>query len=193
MRCEHCPAMQNVGGYEYPEYQCVVQDEDNIQEFKDGGDGCRLRLSTIEKRLARLDEETRQMYAEEDRRYILTCEIESNLAMRNMCIDVMKHAIGLTGSCSKRHHFYRRHGKLFYKPWRNYYATSRSTNVYPAWKKLHYTGLATCSSKDDTPYWEEQDMKETLYYSVTPKGLKWLQEQMEKENCEAVFIHGAEK
>lgn len=193
MRCEHCPAMQNVGGYEYPEYRCVVRDEDDIREFKSGGEGCLLRPPTIEKRLARLDEETRRMYAEEDRRYILTCEIESNPAMRTMCIDAMKHAIGLTGSCSQRHRPYRRHGKLFYKPWRNYYATSRSTKVYQAWKKLHYTGLAACSSADDVSRLEEQDMQETLWYTVTPKGLKWLQAQLEKDNGEAVFIRGVEK
>lgn len=193
MRCEHCPAMKNVGGYEYPEYQCVVQDEDNIQEFKDGGDGCRLRLSTIEKRLEENAEMEARMYEGIGEWYVLKNEIEAVPEMRNTCIDAMKHAIGLTGSCSQRHRPYRRHGKLFYKPWRNYYATSRSTKVYQAWKKLHYTGLATCSSADDVSCWEEQDMKETLYYTVTPKGLKWLQEQLEKEHGEVVFIHGAEK
>lgn len=41
MKCERCPALTNVGKYEYPEYSCCLIDDDEIIDFKDGSCGCR--------------------------------------------------------------------------------------------------------------------------------------------------------
>ncbi|MGX8835292.1 hypothetical protein ACWG0P_13915 [Amedibacillus sp. YH-ame6] len=41
MKCDNCPALTNVGTYEYPEYGCYLVDDDDVVEFKDGSLGCR--------------------------------------------------------------------------------------------------------------------------------------------------------
>ena len=120
--------------------------------------------------------------------YVLTHEIEEDPEMLRRCVSVIKHAIGLTNTSTRYH----RHGKAFFKPLRNYYATTRGTVDYPAWKKLRFCGLATCDSADDRPYWQEQDMEEMLYYHVSPKGLEWLEKQMAADG-ETLYIHGSEK
>ena len=193
MRCENCPALVNVGGYEYPEYECCIQSEENIRTFRDGTEGCLLPLKSIQKRKEKYEDELDQCYDGISEWYVLKHEIEEDEEMLKRCIDVMQHALGMTGSCSQKHRPYHRHGKLFYRPWRNNFATTRAAADYKAWKKLHFCKLATCNSKDDTPYWEEQDMQEMLYYTVSPTGMKWLQEQLQKQNNEPIFIHGAEK
>ena len=40
------------------------------------------------------------------------------------------HCIGMVGSCSHRHKPYRRHGRTFYRPWRNYFRTFANSETW---------------------------------------------------------------
>ena len=58
-----------------------------------------------------------------------------NLVLTERHIKAMKHCIGLDQKKP-----YTRHGKLFYKPWRNYYATGPECDGVDIWIDLekHY-------------------------------------------------------
>ncbi|MEG0365541.1 MAG: hypothetical protein RR585_01805 [Coprobacillus sp.] len=57
MKCENCIALENVGTYEYPEYDCIFG-EDYAIEFKDCTCGCRrTSLKRLEKDIKRLRQE----------------------------------------------------------------------------------------------------------------------------------------
>lgn len=75
------------------------------------------------------------------------------------------HCIGMVGSCSQRHKPYRRHGKLFYRPWRNYFTTPAPS---PVWDELCGHGYADHGvvHEHGVTYW------------VTRAGLDWLGEQL---------------
>lgn len=73
--------------------------------------------------------------------------------------DIM-HCIGMTGSRS--HKPYTRHGKKFFKPWRNYFAEAAPNSE---WDALVERGYA-----------RRRDRRETfgdVTYNITPDGLKW--------------------
>lgn len=73
------------------------------------------------------------------------------------------HAIGLDG----RHHPYHRHGKLFYKPWRNGFAELEGTRTYDTWKSLEHAGLARS-------YIDHRHRFPHTIFSLTRAGLDWL-------------------
>lgn len=80
----------------------------------------------------------------------------------NTYIALASHAIGLD---SKKP--YKRHGKLFYRPYRNYYFAS--ANYREAWETLVNAGYAERGKKlncGGRVYW------------LTRKGLDWLGEQL---------------
>lgn len=79
---------------------------------------------------------------------------------KNILIDYASHAIGLD---YKRP--YTRHGKKFYKPYRNYYDTFTSDEVWLELEKLGYAksyGLKVI------------DGREHISFELTRKGLDWL-------------------
>lgn len=71
-------------------------------------------------------------------------------------IELSKHAIGLDYKTP-----YKRHGKLFYKPYRNYYATVIEDKV---WTELAANGYAEH---------DEPNEHGTIFW-LTNKGLEWL-------------------
>lgn len=71
-------------------------------------------------------------------------------------ISAAKHAIGLDYKNP-----YTRHGKKFYKPYRNYFGTLLND---PIWTELAETGYAA----HDEPF------ENMVMYWLTEKGLKWL-------------------
>lgn len=86
------------------------------------------------------------------------------------------HCIGLNDSCSHRHRPYTRHGRKFYRPWRNYFNTRQKD---PVWEPLVAEGLAECREYSNhsgagADYW------------LTRKGLDWLGEQL------GIVIHDEE-
>lgn len=80
----------------------------------------------------------------------------------NKCINFASHAIGLDNKKP-----YKRHGKLFYRPYRNYYDASMGD--CKVWDSLVEKGYAKAGKKDrygGRMYW------------LTRKGLDWLGEQL---------------
>lgn len=78
------------------------------------------------------------------------------------CIDLASHAIGLD-----RKKPYKRHGRLFYRPYRNYYDASQRD--CETWNVMVDAGYADAGRKDrygGRMYW------------LTRKGLDWLGEKL---------------
>lgn len=83
------------------------------------------------------------------------------------------HCIGLVDSGSQRHKPYSRHGKTFYRPWRNYFsAPFHSTS----WDELCEHGYAEHNETSDRG----------VMYWITRKGLDWIGEQL------GITIHNEE-
>ena len=76
------------------------------------------------------------------------------------------HCIGMVDSCSQRHKPYRRHGKAFYRPWRNYFDTNADDKV---WNQLCDAGYAE--------HGEVSDNGGAMFW-LTRKGLDWIGEQL---------------
>lgn len=74
------------------------------------------------------------------------------------------HAIGLD-----RKRPYMRHGKTFYRPYRNYFDTNAKDPVYTAWMELYDYGYAGYSLPPTTC---------GLRFWLTRKGLDWLGETL---------------
>lgn len=81
---------------------------------------------------------------------------------KNIYIDLASHAIGLDHKKP-----YKRHGKLFYRPYRNYY--DASPKDCEAWDLMVDAGVAKAGKKDrygGRMYW------------LTREGLDWLGEKL---------------
>ena len=72
------------------------------------------------------------------------------------------HCLGLD-----RRKPYKRNGKLYYRPYRNYYNTQYKNVV---WSDLKYLGFAEC----DKEYWEIKDKNTVVNYWLNKDGRKWL-------------------
>lgn len=76
-------------------------------------------------------------------------------------IDLAKHCIGLD-----RKKPYTRHGKKFYRPYRNFYATGSD---FEDWETLELAGYANR---------DEKNQHGGYTFSLTRAGLDWLGEQL---------------
>ena len=76
------------------------------------------------------------------------------------------HCIGMVDSGSQRHKPYRRHGKVFYRPWRNYFSTPAPSKQ---WEALCAHGYAAHNSPADD---------RGVMYWMTRAGLDWLGDQL---------------
>ena len=76
-------------------------------------------------------------------------------------IETMMHAIGLWPHGRRRS--YRRYGKMFYRPYRNYFDTAPNCNGYWILECLEKSGYAIASKEDDGEIWH-----------LTRRGLDWL-------------------
>ncbi len=94
------------------------------------------------------------------------------------------HCIGMADSCSQRHRPYTRHGRKFYRPWRNYFSSTRND---PMWEPLVSEGYA--AKRDYTSRYTvngKEHVSEGTTYWMTRKGLDWLGEQL------GIVIHDEE-
>lgn len=80
----------------------------------------------------------------------------------NRYIDLAKHCIGLDQKKP-----YIRHGKKFYRPYRNYYNTNRNTRSWDVMVEMGYAGRN-----------EEKNRYGGYTYWLTRAGLDWLGEQL---------------
>lgn len=81
----------------------------------------------------------------------------------NVFINFASHAIGLGYKKP-----YKRHGKLFYKPYRNYFSTAKGCDTFDAWKKIELSGYAKSSQTERGGY----------IFWLTRKGLDLLGEKL---------------
>lgn len=90
-------------------------------------------------------------------------------AIRETVVNRMKHCLGMD-----RRKVYHRHGRAFYKPYRNYYACRKDD----MWEAIVELGYANVHKENEDDY---------FYYSVTESGRNWL-------GCLiGVFIHEEER
>ena len=146
MRCDRCPLSD-------PEDVCPESEGKYGIEHKDGMAGCRHPYSWIKKR----DE----AYAEHlgDMGTDMGIEMTFTEKELNRVIEICKHMIGLD---YKRP--YHRHGKAFYKPYRNYYEAPLSGN--PLLDRLPEHILTVRRGGV------------SIWYELTHNGIDWLGRQL---------------
>ena len=159
--CEECGFL-GVSGYEYPESYCTVgvqEDDPKFDEDKDGC-GCHYNIRTLRKMKKENEHAEYLCYlGYSDYSLMPTMEYtEENENILEKHRELMRHALGLDNNRP-----YKRHGKLFYKPYRNYFQTGVDTVDYPYWERIEKAGLAKV---------REDGMN--LWYSLTRSGMDWL-------------------
>lgn len=146
MRCEYCPLSD-------PEDVCPEAEGAYGIEFKDGALGCKHPRNWVEKR----DSEHATLYGEMG----LDMGIEMSLTEEEFAkaIEICKHMVGLD---SERP--YHRHGKAFYRAYRNYFGD------VPEGNRL-LDKLPECL------FTVHRDERGATYY-LTKTGLEWLGRQL---------------
>lgn len=79
------------------------------------------------------------------------------------CISLASHTIGLDNKKP-----YTRHGKKFYKPYRNYFATAPQCDGFEDWQTMENEGYAKSSKTE----------KGNVIFWLTRSGLDWLGKQL---------------
>ena len=159
--CDDCGFLA-VEGCEYPEFYCSVGVQEDDPKFDEDniGCGCHYNLRTLRKRQKENEHAEYLHYLRYDD-YMLMPTIDwtdENKSILEQHRKLVRHAIGLG-----RERPYRRHGKLFYKPYRNYFQTRTATHDYPYWERLVTAGLA-----------DKEEDGDNIWYHVTRRGLDWL-------------------
>ena len=166
--CEECQYLTSSGG-EYPETYCpLVSEEDPMLEDDGKGYGCRYNLRTLKKLERERDEaEYRSLLGYDD--FMLTNSIdmtEEDSKKLKQIIKTMMHTIGLWPWGLR--HAYKRHGKIFYKPYRNYFNTAPVCDGYWMWERMEKAGHAECTKRGQGEFWH-----------LTRRGLDWLEMKLD--------------
>lgn len=146
MRCDCCPLAD-------PEDGCLENEGKYGIQHKDGVWGCKHPRNWVDKRNTEYDE------------YLCDMGIDLDIIMTLTggelyhAIEVCKHMIGLDYERP-----YHRHGKAFYRPYRNYYCDTQLGNRFL--DKLPKDVITTERSKEFT------------WYCLTDCGLRWLGRQL---------------
>lgn len=147
MKCERCEFAPGL------EEDCPMWDQYGTV-WKDGLDGCTVSYHHLKKMEREHDRDLGIMGLEMGIEY----DFEHKGLSVEKAIDHMSHMIGMD---NPRHKPYRRHGKVFYKPWRNYWCG------YDA--ELDYLSQP-CIELVERVDWGGQG----IYYYVNRSGLDWL-------------------
>ena len=151
MKCNRCPALRSEG-YEYPEEYCCI----GIDGSEYGtDDGCTLHPMTIKKMVRKYDEAFDMLFQDICEWYN---EDEFNKKYNTNVSDIndnyVSQAIHCIGLDYKKP--YTRHGKKFYKPYRNGYdAGGKDVEIWDALTQIGY------AYKNRT-------------YHLTAAGFRWL-------------------
>ena len=86
-----------------------------------------------------------------------------NLAQQPREVQDAAHAIGLD-----YHRPYKRWGRLFYKPYRNYFSTATGCEYFQVWESLEQQGYA------ESRYCGFRFGHESFVFRLTRAGLDWL-------------------
>lgn len=155
MRCEYCPLSS-------ADDVCPEAEGEYGIEFKDGGLGCKHPRSWVNKRDAEYSE------------YLGDMGLDMGISMSftetelERVIEICKHMVGLDYKSP-----YHRHGKAFYKPYRNYYEAPKIGNRL----------------LDKLPEFviKRTDGNLSIWYELTDEGLGWLCRQLK------IVIRGDDK
>ena len=156
MRCDNCMAL-GCSGYEYPEEFCKVGgDEECGCDWDDGSCGCTLHPQTVRKRLREYEEGYANQYLDYVE-WIAEQEFKEKTGIdvsdpNGRYVSEAKHCIGLDHNKP-----YKRHGKLWFKPYRNYFNTTDDDEI---WKTLTKIGHAKEYA------WN--------FFCLTDEGRRWL-------------------
>ena len=147
MKCDRCPALRTEG-YEYPEEYCCIGIDGSEYE---ADDGCTLHPMTIKKMVRQWEmqyQDIGEWYNEDEfnKKYNTNVsDINGNYVSQAM------HCIGLDYKKP-----YTRHGKKFYKPYRNGYdAGGKDVEIWDALTQIGYA------------------YKNRVYH-LTAAGFRWL-------------------
>ena len=99
-------------------------------------------------------------------------------------LQIVKHTIGMD-DYHPRHRPYTRHGRKFYKPWRNYFASHRNDKTWEPLVAEGYAGKRDYTTRF-TQGGKERIIEGTTYW-LTRKGLDWLGDSI------GVIIHDEEE
>lgn len=146
MRCDCCPLGSDEDVCPEAENECGI-------DHKDGVLGCKHPQNWVEKRDNKYAEHLGEMGTD------MGIEMMFSEDDLKKAIELCKHTIGLDNLKP-----YHRHGKAFYKPYRNYFAASSNGNRLL--DKL--LGLVV----------ERKEIEWYVCYHLTPDGLKWLGRQL---------------
>lgn len=146
MKCVCCPLAP------YDDI-CFESEGEYGIEYKDGSLGCRHPRNWIEKRDNECSEHYGNMGTDMGIEMTLT-ESEFTSA-----IELCKHMVGLDYKSP-----YHRHGKAFYKPYRNYYEAPKDGN--PILDKLPFAII------------NKRVGDISIWYELTEQGLAWLGRQL---------------
>lgn len=166
MKCEKCKACV-LEDYEYGVYGCYIDvPEEEMTYFPDGESGCKLHWKTIHRIIREKDSCYEISLAEGQR----LCNPEKyNIVLErangDKYIELAKHCIGLDNKQP-----YNRNGKLYFRPYRNYFNTNYDDEI---WSDLKFLGYAEC----DCEYWDEEK-KKSVFYWLNEDGRKWLAEKL---------------
>lgn len=175
MKCQNCVALC-IEGYEYPEEYCAAGvPDDRLVDFADGSTGCRLSAKTISARMKKAEKALSEEYQDVSEWY-RECWYRDNKGIdirseSEPFIDRAKHCVGMD-----YHDPYRRHGRRFYKPYRNFFACGDSNDY--VWSILKDIGYAA--------------ERKPGYFKLTPSGLRWLGNCLNVKIYEEEHLHGGE-
>lgn len=166
--CEECSYLSSTGG-EYPEQYCRLVSEDDEKFDEDAkGCGCHYNLRTLKKMERQQDEAEYRSYLGYDD-FMLTNSIamteEDNRKIQQI-IKVMMHTIGLWPEGLR--HAYKRHGKIFYRPYRNYFNTAPGCGGYWMWERMEKSGHAEVDKSGPSEFWH-----------LTRRGMDWLEMKLD--------------
>lgn len=151
-----------MSGYEDPESYCTVGVKDDDPKFDEdnGGCGCHYNARTLAKRKRENDYSEYLYYlGYSDYSLMPTMDYtEENKRILEKHRELIRHALGMDNRKT-----YVRHGKRFYRPYRNYFFTHKKTVDYPYWERLVVAGLA-----------EKEESPTGVNYFVTRSGMDWL-------------------
>ncbi|MGI5958993.1 MAG: hypothetical protein ACOX60_06230 [Massiliimalia sp.] len=85
------------------------------------------------------------------------------MSHENTYISLASHAIGMDYKKP-----YTRHGKKFYKPYRNYFSTAPGCDTFKAWETMELAGYAKSQQTERGGY----------IFWLTRAGLDWLGERL---------------
>lgn len=151
MKCDRCPALRTEG-YEYPEEYCCIGIDGSEYETDDG---CTLHPMTIKKMVRQNDEAFEMQYQDICEWYEENAFNEKhNTNVSDINGKYVRQAMHCIGLDYKKP--YTRHGKKFYKPYRNRYdAGGKDIEI---WDALTHIGYA---------------YKNRVYH-LTAAGFRWL-------------------